>query len=59
MNFLDMRTILIGHIVTDILCTVVLTFLWLQNRKRYAGTSYWLIDFAFQTTAMFLVVRQS
>ena len=56
MNFLDMRTILIGHIVTDILCTVVLAFLWLQNRKRYAGTSYWLIDFAFQTTAMILII---
>ncbi|MBF0120914.1 MAG: response regulator [Desulfobacterales bacterium] len=56
MNFLDVRTIIFSHIITDCVCTVVIAILWIQNRKRFAGTSYWLIDFIFQTAAVFLVI---
>ncbi len=56
MNFLDVRTIMFSHIITDAICTAVAAFLWLQNRKRFAGTAYWLFDFAFQTAAASLIV---
>ncbi len=56
MNFLDVRTVMFSHLVTDALCTAVLVFLWGQNRKRFAGTFYWVLDFAFQTTAALLIV---
>jgi PAS domain S-box-containing protein len=56
MNFLDVRTIMFSHIVIDAVCTVVLAFLWLQNRKHFAGTAYWLGDFVLQTTSAILVV---
>jgi len=52
MNFLDVRTVMFSHVITDAACTAVLAFLWVQNRKRFAGTSYWVLDFAFQTAAV-------
>jgi PAS domain S-box-containing protein len=56
MNFLDIRTVLFSQLITDALCTVVLILLWLQNRKRYAGMIFWVIDFTFQTTAALLII---
>jgi PAS domain S-box-containing protein len=56
MNLLDVRTVIISHAITDVVCTVVLASLWARNRKRFAGTLYWLIDFAFQATASLLIV---
>ena len=56
MNFLDVRTVMFSHVITDAVCTAVLAFLWVQNRKRFAGTSYWVLDFAFQTAAVLLIV---
>src|SRR5271157_2158252 len=56
MNILDIRTVMLSQLVTDAVCTGVLTFLWLQNRKRHAGTFFWVIDFIFQTTAALLIL---
>ena len=56
MNFLDIRTVMFGQLIMDILCTAVLISLWLQNRKRYAGLSFWVMDFAFQTTSALLII---
>jgi PAS domain S-box-containing protein len=56
MEFLDVRTLMFSHVVTDAACTAVLVFLWTQNRKRFPGTLYWLLDFACQTAAVVLIV---
>jgi diguanylate cyclase (GGDEF)-like protein/PAS domain S-box-containing protein len=56
MNFLDTRTVVFSQLITDILCTSVLTSLWLQNRKRYHGMVLWVVDFIFQTTAILLII---
>ncbi|MEW5909327.1 MAG: PAS domain S-box protein [Thermodesulfobacteriota bacterium] len=56
MNFLDMKTIIFNHIVTDIVCTVVIAFLWYRNRKRFTGIGFWLADYAFQVGAVTLVI---
>ena len=56
MNFLDVRTVIFGELITDALCVVVLIFLWLQNRKRYAGMFFWVLDLVFQTMAVLLIV---
>ena len=56
MNFLDVRTVIFINLITDCLCVSVIVFLWLQNRKRFEGTSFWAVDFCFQTAALFLVV---
>ncbi|MBI5605137.1 MAG: PAS domain S-box protein [Deltaproteobacteria bacterium] len=56
MNFLDVRTVMVSHLATDVICTWVVILLWLHSRKRFNGTFLWVIDFVFQTTAVFLVV---
>lgn len=56
MNFLDVRTVLFISVVIDCLCTLFLVFLWLQNRKRYQGIFFWVADFFFQTTGLFLIL---
>jgi PAS domain S-box-containing protein len=56
MNFLDMRTVIFCHLVTNALCALAIASLWHQNRKRFAGLSFWTLDFAFQATAALLIV---
>jgi hypothetical protein len=56
MNLLDMRTVMFGHVVTDVVCALVLAFLWSQNRKRFAGIAWWVFDFALQATATILII---
>ena len=56
MNFLDLRTVFFINGITACLCTLILVFLWRQNRHRFQGLSLWAVDFAFQTTAFFLII---
>ena len=56
MNFLDMKTVLVTILATDILCTIVLVQLWRQGRERFSGTGYWALDFACHTVALFLIL---
>jgi diguanylate cyclase (GGDEF)-like protein/PAS domain S-box-containing protein len=56
MNFLDVRTVMFSHIITGLVCTMVLVFLWFQNRKHFAGIAYWILDFVFQTAGSILIV---
>lgn len=53
---LDIRTILFGNLVTNIVCVLVIVLLWRQSRQRYAGTTLWVMDFALQTAALILVM---
>lgn len=56
MNFLDVRTVIFINVITNCLCASVLVFLWIQNRKRFDGTSFWAVDFCFQTAGLLLIV---
>ncbi len=58
MNFLDVRTVIFINLITDCLCVSVIVFLWLQNRKRFEGTSFWAVGFCFQTAGLFLIVMR-
>jgi diguanylate cyclase (GGDEF)-like protein/PAS domain S-box-containing protein len=55
-NLLDMRTIVLSNVVTDIVCVWFVVMLWRQSRDRFTGTSFWVLDFVFQTTALVLVL---
>lgn len=55
MNFLDLRTVIFINILTDLVCTAVLAFLWQRNRKRFDGLFLLFLDFIFQTLAVILV----
>src|SRR4030042_5562289 len=56
MILLDMRTIIFSNVLTDIVCVMVILLLWHQNRNRFAGTSFWVFDYVFQTAALFLII---
>jgi len=56
MSLLDMRTIIFSYAIIDIACLVVMVSLWRQVRSRFAGTILFVFDFAFQTSALFLII---
>jgi PAS domain S-box-containing protein len=56
MDALDIRTVVFTGVVIDILCTLVVLALWLQNRKRYDGMGCLVIDFLLQTTGLSLII---
>ncbi|MFH1807619.1 MAG: ATP-binding protein [Pseudomonadota bacterium] len=52
---LDMRTILIGAALSNAVCVVIAIGLWRQSRRRFAGTGYWVLDFALITGSLLLI----
>jgi len=56
MNLFDMRTIVLTGMVTEIISTVVIVALWLQNRKRFPGMALLAAGFAMQTAGWLLVI---
>ncbi|MEI6608947.1 MAG: PAS domain S-box protein [Deltaproteobacteria bacterium] len=51
-----MKTIIVSNVITDTVCLIVIAVLWRQIRNRFAGTGFFVLDFALQTTAFFLIV---
>jgi diguanylate cyclase (GGDEF)-like protein/PAS domain S-box-containing protein len=56
MNILDMRTIIVLSVITNMICALFIAQLWLQNRRRFAGMAFWVLDFVFQALALVLIV---
>src|SRR5512139_3039606 len=55
MTPLDMRTVIFSYAISNAICAAVITFLWLQNRKRFPGIGFWVADFVMQFVAIVLV----
>lgn len=55
-SFLDMRTIFLTMVITNLVCTLVLLLLWRQNYKRLEGISYWVMDYSLQTLTVILII---
>jgi PAS domain S-box-containing protein len=55
MDFLHMKTIVFSQVMTDFVCFVVMAFLWIRDRKRFAGLSFWVADYVLQVAAVVLV----
>ena len=58
MILLDVRTLVFGNLIMEAVCMLVILLLWHQSRKRFAGTGFWVFDFAFQTAAVFLITMR-
>ena len=56
MMLLDMRTIVFSNVLSYSVCMLVILLLWHQSRKQFAGTDFLVFSFAFQTSALFLIV---
>ncbi len=52
---LDMKTVVMSYLITNMLCTGVALLLWLQYRRKFAGTGFWLAGFTAQTAALVLI----
>ena len=55
MNLLDIRTILIGFVISDAICAVVIGSVWLQHRRSSPGLGLWTAGFALQTVSILLI----
>jgi len=58
MHIFEMQTIMISYLVSNILVSIVMANVWLQNRKRFKGTSHWFIYYILQTIGVFLIMRR-
>jgi len=56
MAIFDLRTIIFSYVLTDIVSTLVIIMLWRQTRKRFQGTTLWVVNYSLQTTALSLIV---
>jgi PAS domain S-box-containing protein len=53
---LDMRTTMLIYAIVNIVCALIMALVWYQNRKYFAGLSFWLADLALQAAGGLLVV---
>ena len=53
--FQDMLTIVLSFLITDVVITLIMIVLWLQNSTRFKGTHLWVINFSLQTVAVALI----
>jgi PAS domain S-box-containing protein len=58
MAFLEIRTILLGSILTNLIGTLIMVLLWTKNRKRCTGITFWILNFGFQTLTFILIAMR-
>lgn len=51
----DMRTLIFSFLITDLIITAIMIMLWIQNRKHFSGTGFWVTNFIFQSIALTLI----
>jgi len=56
MQFFELKTIMFSYLISNVLVTIVMFNVWVQNRKRFRGTSHWLIYYILQTLGILLVM---
>ncbi len=56
---LDVRTVLVGHAVSNAICLLVMANLWSRYRQRSPIYGYWLADLGLQFTAVLLMLAPS
>lgn len=54
-TILDIRTILIGFVVSDVICALVIGFLWRNHGRKFPGLSFWALDYALQVLSILLL----
>ena len=56
MNILDMRTLVLTGIVTELICSAVIVVLWLQTRNRFPGMGLLAAAFVLLTAGWLLII---
>ncbi len=52
----DLRTLMLMNLITNLVALVIMGILWGQYRRRYRGLSQWLVNIALQAIAIILFV---
>jgi PAS domain S-box len=52
---IDLRTVFLNYLATNLVCLIVMYFLWFQARSRYRGIGYLLWDVLLQTLCSLLI----
>ncbi|MEI6310459.1 MAG: PAS domain S-box protein [bacterium] len=53
---LDIKTLMILYAITNVISAGAVAIIWNQNKRRYAGISFWLIDMILQAVGSVLIV---
>ena len=53
---LDLKTVVVVGLAIEVVCNLVMAALWRQGRRQYAGLGFWALNFAAQTTGLFLIL---
>lgn len=56
MTILDMKTVLFSYVISTAICTIIIFFLWTQNRRRFPVVGFWLAGFITHFFAILLLV---
>ncbi|MBN1103098.1 MAG: hypothetical protein JXL84_06770 [Deltaproteobacteria bacterium] len=56
MGFLDMKTVIFSQGLTNVVCAVVMAFIWHRNRKRFSGLSFWVAGSVLEVAALLLIL---
>jgi len=54
-EMLDMKTVFISYLFSNIIITIIIAMLWKQNRNRYRGLLFWLLDYIMQAAGIILL----
>jgi diguanylate cyclase (GGDEF)-like protein len=54
-SILDMKTVLIGYVLSSAICLAAMAPVWAANRKRAPAIDYWLADYVLQFVALSLI----
>ena len=41
---LDMKTVMFANVIINIVGMIVMFILWFQNRNKYSGIAFWVLD---------------
>jgi len=55
---LDMKTVMFANVIVNFVGMIVMFILWFQNHHKYAGLSYWVLDWVLLTGGTLLITLQ-
>ena len=58
MIVLDMKTVMFANVIVNFVGMVVMFIRWFQNRNKYSGLAYWVLDWVLLTGGTLLITLQ-
>ena len=55
---LDMKTVMFANVIINFVGMVVMFILWFQNRNKYSGIAYWVLDWVLLAGGTLLITLQ-